>query len=327
MKTITADLQKPVRRFLPGNFELTDWKSIEPYLINLEERPLTDAAALEKWLQDMSELEAIITEDASWRHIRMTRNTEDKKLVDDFTYFVMEIQPKIHPFADRLNRKFIASPLTASLDQKKYFTYLRSVKKSIDLYREENIPIQSELSILSQQFGAISGKMSVEINDHVYTLQQAMKFLENPDRVLREQVYRKVQDRRYQDKETLDNLFTELVKRRHQVARNAGFENYRDYKFVEMGRFDYTKEDCFRFHDSVKKHVLPLVKLINEHKKKKLGLTTLRPWDTDAEPAGVTPLHPFNTGEELLEKTISCYQALRPFFADCLRTMKKNGPL
>lgn len=323
MKTITADLQKPVRRFLPGNFELTDWKSIEPYLVNLEERPLTNAVALEKWLQDMSELEAIITEDASWRHIRMTRNTEDKKLVEHFTYFVMEIQPKIHPFADRLNRKFIASPLTASLDQKKYFTYLRSVKKSIDLYREENIPIQSELSILSQQFGAISGKMSVEVNDHVYTLQQAMKFLESPDRMLREQVYRKVQDRRYQDKETLDNLFTELVKRRHQVARNAGFENYRDYKFVEMGRFDYTKEDCFRFHDSVKKHVLPLVKLINEHKKKKLGLTTLRPWDTDAEPAGVTPLHPFNTGEELLEKTISCYQALRPFFADCLRTMKK----
>jgi len=323
MKTITADLEKPVRRFLPEVFELTDWKSIESFFIDLEERPLTNAAELEKWLQDMSELEAVISEDASWRHIRMTCDTEDKKLQERFTFFMMEIQPKIQPFADRLNRKLVGSPLTASLDRKKYFTYLRSVKKSIDLYREENIPIQSELSVMAQQYGAISGKMTVEVNGHEYTLQQAMKFLENPDRVLREEVYRKVQDRRYQDKEALNKLFTELIKRRHQVARNAGFENYRDYKFVELGRFDYTKEDCFRFHDSVKKHVLPLVSLINEHKKKKLGLSSLRPWDTEAEPAGTEPLHPFKTGGELLEKTISCYAGLRPFFADCLRTMKK----
>jgi oligoendopeptidase F len=323
MKTYSADLSKPVRRFLPENFELTDWKSIESYFIDLESRSIGTAPELEKWLHDMSELEAIISEDVSWRHIRMTCNTEDKKLQEHFTYFMMEIQPKIQPYADRLNRKFIASPLTASLDQKKYFTYLRSVKKSIDLYREENIPIQSELSVLAQEFGAISGKMTVNINGQEYTLQQAMKFLENPDRRLREQVYRKVQDRRLQDKDALNKLFSQLVQRRHQLARNAGFENFRDYKFVEMGRFDYTKEDCFRFHESVKKHVLPLVNLINQHKKKKLGLEEFRPWDTEAEPAGIPPLNPFKTGQELLEKTVHCFRELRPFFADCLLTMKK----
>ena len=177
MKTHSADIQKPVRRFLNENFELTDWKSIEPYFIDLEERSIGTGPALEKWLQDMSELEAIISEDVSWRHIRMTCNTEDKKLQDHFTYFMMEIQLKIQPYADRLNRKFINSPLTAALDHDKYFTYLRSVKKSIDLFREENIPIQSELSVLAQQFGAISGKMTVTVNDQEYTLQQAMKFL------------------------------------------------------------------------------------------------------------------------------------------------------
>ncbi len=323
MKTYTADIQKPVRRFLTENFELTDWSSIKPYFIDLEERSIATTPELEKWLHDMSELEAIISEDVSWRHIRMTCNTEDKKLQDHFTFFMMEIQPKIQPYADRLNRKFIASPLTAALDHNKYFTYLRSVKKNIELYREENILIQSELSVLAQQFGAISGKMTVTVNDHEYTLQQAMKFLENPDRLLREQVYRHVQDRRLQDKETLNKLYSDLIQRRHQLAKNAGFENYRDYKFVEMGRFDYTKEDCFRFHDSVKKHVLPLVTLINQHKKKKLGLDTLRPWDMEAEPAGVTPLMPFKTGSELLEKTVTCFRGLRPFFADCLLTMKK----
>src|SRR5580765_2517805 len=299
--TLSAKIEKPVRVFLPENFVISDWNSISSYFEDLVERPLLTSNDLERWLKDMSELEAVVSEDVSWRHIRMTCNTEDRKLQDNFTYFMMEIQPKIQPYADRLNRKLLDSPLTSDLDKQKYFTYLRSVKKSIDLFREENIPIQSELSVLSQQFGAISGKMTVSVKGQEYTLQQAMKFLENPDRTLREEVYRKIQERRLQDREALNKLFMELVTRRDQVARNAGFANYRDYKFVEMGRFDYTKEDCFRFHDSVKQHILPLVEIIHKYKQKKLGLETLKPWDLDAEPANQQPLNPFKTGEELLE--------------------------
>ena len=323
MKTLSANIEKPVRVFLPENLVITDWNSISSYFEDLAERPLQTSADLEKWLKDMSELEAVVSEDVSWRHIRMTCNTEDKKLQENFAYFMMEIQPMIQPYADRLNRKLIDSPLTSSLDKRKYFTYLRSVKKSIDLFREENIPIQSELSVLGQQFGAISGKMTITVKDQEYTLQQAMKFLENPDRVLREEVYRKVQERRLQDRDALNNLFTELIKRRDQIARNAGFDSFRDYKFVEMGRFDYTKEDCFRFHDSVKEYVLPLVEIINKYQQRKLGLENLRPWDLDAEPANQQPLNPFKTGDELLEKTVKCFSELRPFFAECLRTMKK----
>jgi len=128
-----------------------------------------------------------------------------------------------------------------------------------------------------------------------------------------------------QDKEPLNDLFSKLIALRHQTAQNAGFANYRDYKFEELGRFDYTKEDCYRFHEAVKEYVLPLVSRINEKKKKKLGLDSLRPWDTDAEPAGTEPLHPFDTPEELISKTISCFDQLNPFFGDCLRTMQKMG--
>jgi oligoendopeptidase F len=270
----------------------------------------------------MSELEAVVSEDACWRQIRMTCDTENKQLEEAFTYFMMEIQPRIQPYSDRLNRKLLACPLTAELDQKEYFTFLRSVKKSIDLFREENIPLLAELSVLGQQFGAISGKMTVQVKGQEYTLQQAAKFLENPDRSLREDVFRKIQERRLQDKEALGDLYSKLVAKRQQVGANAGFPNYRDYKFAELGRFDYTKEDCFRFHEAVKQHILPLVEIIHQNKKKMLGLDTLRPWDVEAEPAGREPLHPFNTGGELLEKTMECFNRMRPFFGDCLRTMQ-----
>ena len=318
-----AAIQKIPRSFLPADYMVTDWNSLEPYFIELSERPLNNKADLSQWLQDLSELEAVVSEDACWRQIKMTCDTTDKTLEDAFTYFCMEIQPKLQSYADQLNKKLINCPFTNELDQSLYHTYLRSVRKSIELFREENIPIAAELSVLQQQYGTIAGKMTIEVDGKEYTLQQAAKFLESSDRKLRESVYYKIQDRRKQDEAAMHELYSTLIAKRHQIAVNAGFENYRDYKFKELGRFDYTKEDCFQFHEAVKKYVLPLVNEIYERKRQKLGLDTLKPWDTEAEPAGTQPLKPFTTGEDLYEKTVKCFDQLNPFFADCLRKMKE----
>ncbi len=319
----TADIKKLERHFLPKEFTVTDWVALEPYFKTLVEREIADKAGLEKWLLDMSELEAAVNEDACWRQIKMTCDNENKTLEDAFNFFCMEIQPKVQPYSDALNKKLLASPFLNELDEVTYHTYLRTTKKNIELFREENIPIQAEVAVLQQQYGQITGAMMVTVNGEDFTLQQAAKFLENEDRNLREEVYRKLQTRRLQDKEKLNELFDTLIGLRNKEAKNAGFDNYRDYRFKELGRFDYTKEDCFKFHDAVKQHVMPLVNEIYKNKKEKLGLDTLRPWDMDAEPTGTTPLRPFKTGEELLNKSVECFTKLRPFFGACLQRMKE----
>lgn len=317
----TADIQKLSHHFLPTDAVLTNWEGLEPYFKTLLAQDLDSVATLENWLQHLSELEAFISEDACWRQIKMTCDTTDKSLEESFNFFCMEIQPKMQPYADALNKKLIACPFTSELNQSAYFTYLRSVKKSIELFREENIPIQAELSGLQQQYGTIAGKMTIQFREQEYTLQQAAQFLENPDRAIREEVYVKIQERRLQDQTSMHDLFSSLIQKRNQVALNAGFANYIDYKFQELGRFDYAKEDCFQFHQAIKLHVLPLIDKIYARKKKKLGLATLKPWDTEAEPAGISPLKPFTDGKDLYNKSVACFEKLNPFFADCLRKM------
>ena len=318
----TADIQKMARHFVPDNFVVTDWKSLEPFFKELLDRVIDSKEAMEQWLKDQSELEAVVNEDACWRQIKMTCDTENKALEDAFNFYCMQIQPNMEPYSDALNKKLVNHPLTASLNSEQYFTYLRSIRKSIDLFREENIPLQASLAVMKQQYGVISGKMTVTINGQEYTLQQAAKFLESHDRELRESVYKKIQGRRLQDTDALDELYNQLIQKRHQEALNAGFANYRDYRFKELGRFDYTKEECFAFHEAVKQHVLPLVNIIYQKKKEKLGLDVLRPWDTDAEPKGTPSLRPFKTSEELISKSIECFTKLRPFFGDCLKKMQ-----
>ena len=184
----TADIKKLARKYLPENLILSDWETIEPFFKELLERGIHSKEDMEKWLLDMSELEAMLNEDFCWRQIKMTCDTNNKKLEESFNFYCLEIQPKIQPYAFELNKKLVSSPFINELDQDKYFTYLRSIRKSIELFREENVSIKSELAVLQQQYGMISGRMEIEINGDTYTLQQAAKFFESHDRALREEV-------------------------------------------------------------------------------------------------------------------------------------------
>jgi oligoendopeptidase F len=321
----SAHLAKPQRNFLPVNFKVDQWENLEPYYKNLSERDLLSVVDLEHWLKDISELEAAISEDACWRQIKMTCDTENETYKNDFEFFCRAIQPNIQPWEDVLNKKFINCTYTKDLPQEQYGTYIRAVAQNIKLFTEKNIPIQSELSIQQQEYGAITGAMSVTLNEKEYTLQQAAKFLEDEDRTQREKVYVAINERRLKDKEALNNLFNDLIAKRIQLATNAGFANYIDYRFAELGRFDYTPKDCFQFHEGIQQHVLPIVNKIYAAKKESLQLSDLRPYDIDATPKGEKPLRPFEHTEALYEKSVSCFESLDPFFANCLRTMKAMG--
>jgi len=323
MEQPSARIEKVQRTFLPEDFKVTTWETLQPYFEDLQNRQIDSKAGLEKWLKDISELEAVIGEDACWRQIHMTCDTNNKGYEEAFTYFCMEIEPKMKPYGFELNKKLLASPFVKELDNNVFFPYLRSVDNAIKLYREENVALQADASLLAQQYGVISGAMSVEIDGKEYTLQQAAKMLQDPNRELREKVFKTIAARRLQDKDKLNELFDKLLSVRHNIAKNAGFDNYRDYKFKELGRFDYTPEDCFLFHDAVREHILPLQKLLVEARKKKLGVDVMRPWDGDAEPEGTKPLQPFHTGQELSDKAVEVFNDLRPYFSSCLTTMQQ----
>jgi oligoendopeptidase F len=321
MSEVFTRIEKLKRNFLPEDFKMTTWDALQPYFDKLIATEINSKEELESWLRNISELEAVISEDACWRQINMTCDTTNKEYEDAFTYFCMEIEPQMKPYFFELNKKMLASPFIKELDEAQYYPYLRSVRNAVHLYREENVAIQAEMSLLAQQYGVISGKMTIEHEGKEYTLQQAARFLQSPDRELRETIFRKIAARRLQDKEELTNLFNKLLEKRQQVAVNAGFENYRDYKFRELGRFDYTPADCFAFHDAVREYILPLHKMLVERRRKKLGLDVMRPWDGDAEPIGTEPLHPFETGKELSDKAITVFGKLGNYFSGCLNTM------
>jgi oligoendopeptidase F len=322
------EIKKNNRSFVANDLNISTWDSIKVYFENLVQRTIATKEEFIQWLEDKSELEAVIEEDAAWRYIKMTIDTRDEALNEAYTFFVTKIEPELAPYADLLNKKLVASPYFEELNKDEaYSIYFRSVATALKLYREENIALEAELGEKSQQFGAISAAQSIEFNNETITMQKASSLLREPNETTRKEVYEKIAARRSQDIDQLNQLYNELIQLRHQVAQNAGFENYRDYKFQALGRFDYTKEDCFNFHSSIKKLIVPLVKEIQLERLNLLGKTKFKPWDSEVDPTGKAPLKPFNNGKELLDGTIQMFNQIDPYFGDCLKTMDKMGHL
>jgi oligoendopeptidase F len=321
-------IEKAKRTFVAENLQIDRWESIKTYFDDLGARMIETKEDYTKWLKDKSELEAVLEEDAAWRYIKMTIDTRDESLSEAYTFFVTKIQPELAPFEDQLNQKLVDSPYFTELDKDQaHHIYFRSVKTALDLFREENIAIEAEINEKSQQFGSISAAQTIEHEGEQITMQKASSLLKEQDEVLRKTVFEKMAVRRSEDADKLDDLYTELVQKRHQLALNAGFENYRDYKFQSLGRFDYTKEDCFNFHDAIKKLIVPMVRTIQEAKLNKLGKAQFKPWDADVDPDGKAPLKPFSTGEELLNGSIAMFDKIDVYFGNCLRTMDEMGHL
>ncbi|NQV89159.1 MAG: M3 family oligoendopeptidase [Parcubacteria group bacterium] len=313
---------RPLRHFVSEKLSITAWSDLLPYYQDLSQRELTSLGELKQWMSDRTELEAIVEEDQAWRYIKMNIDTRDEELKATYTFFIEEILPHLAPFDHALNQKIVASPFFAELDQTRYKTYIRAVKKTIEIYREENILLFTEMAKKEQEYGSLAAAMTIEIDGETLTMQQASLRLKVVDRDKRERAYRLMADRRLQDTEALDRLLDELIVLRQQVARNAGFDNYRDYSFVARGRFDYTPEDCMNMHDAIASAVMPAISAFEEERKELLSLEDYRPWDTAVDAMHRAPLKPFEGGQELLDTSIACFQDVRPFFAECLSTMK-----
>ncbi|AWV99699.1 M3 family oligoendopeptidase [Arcticibacterium luteifluviistationis] len=324
MQELVIPTRKP-RKFLGEDFELNGWDSLKGFYEDLVSREIKSADELEKWFKDRDELESYLSENMAWRYIKMTCDTKNEEAQKNYQYFVTEVQPHLAVFDDKLNKKALENPFLKDLKGSGYKIALRSMKKSVEIFREANIPIVTEIQTKSTEYQAATGAMTVTIDDEEMTLQKAGSFLMGTNRAKREEAWFKIGERREEDRTKLDKLFDELKGLRQKVAENADFKNYRDYAFASLGRFDYTPKDCFDFHESVAEAVVPLLNAGQKERKAKLNLDAYRPWDKKVDVEGREGLKPFTNGEDLLDKTEVCFDKIDKTLGDYIRIMRKMG--
>jgi oligoendopeptidase F len=300
------------RRFVPQNADLGDWPQIEPLFGQLESRArqIKDPAGLEAWLIDWSELSAALDEESSRRYIAMTCHTDNAEAEKAYLHFVENIDPELKPKQFALEKIYVAHPLREKLSRERFNVFDRDVKNHVELFRQENIPLETEEAKLCQQYQKLSGSLTVNFRGEEKTLVQMARYQEETDRPLRQEAWELVVKRRLQETDKFDDIFDEQIKLRSQIAKNAGFQNYRDYAFRRLGRFDYTPEDCVKFHDAVEKEIVPIARELQGQRQIQLMLGKLRPWDLAVDPMNRPPLKPFAQIGDMVTRTQKIFDQL-----------------
>jgi oligoendopeptidase F len=293
--------------FIPEDFDASSWENIEPYVDDLIQRNLSCSSCLEKLISDSSNLAEHISETGALLYIGMTCDTENETKKNDFLNFVENVRPKISKFSDKLNRRIAEHPSVGDLPDR-YDLMIRGIKSDIDIFREENIPLGVEQTKLVTKAQGITGGMTVEFEGEERTFPEMKAFLESNNRSVREKAWKSMVSRWMNDSEELSEIFDELIKIRHEIAKNAGFDSYTNYMFKAMHRFDYTVEDCLTFHNSIEKVCMPIVREINEKRRSSFNLEILSPWDVNEKSGsgpdieGKNPLRPFENVGEMVQK-------------------------
>ncbi len=292
--------------------DLGDWPQIAPLFDQLEARIARagSVADLEKWLLDWSELSAALDEEASRRNIAMTCHTDNAEAEKAYLYFVEHVEPQLKPRQFALEQLYVAHPQRKNLPPQRYEVFDRDVANHVQLFRPENVPLETGEAKLGQQYQKLIGAQTVKFRGEEKTLVQMGRLLEEPDRSLRQEAWELVARRRLQDVEKCEEIMDELIRLRHQIAKNAGFNNYLDFIFRQKGRFDYTPADCVKFHDAIESEIMPAVRAIQNDRQRQLKLSRLRPWDLAVDPQNRPPLKPFADVSEMVVRTQKIFNRL-----------------
>lgn len=305
-----------------------DWNTVQPHIDALLAAEL-GPAQVRDWLQQWSDLATVIDEAAADVYRRVTENTADEEAAARYRHWVQEILPAWERAEQALRRKWLAVPGYEPTPETA--TLYRRFRVEAELFRDENVPILSELRLLDKQYDEIVGGLTFDWEGETKTIPQAAPLLQSPDRSVREQVWRRALAAFLARREDLNRLFMDMLARRRQLARNAGLKDFREYQWRALGRFDYTPADCFAFHEAIAHEVVPLATELYQQTAKALGLDSLRPWETDLElPAFTTvdphpePVRAFTDVAELEETTHRIFRQVHPVFGEYFGAMRQG---
>ena len=312
------------RQFVPANINLGNWKELNPLFKKLEEQLDTSSTAenLEQVILNWEELSAAIAEEGSKSYIAMTCQTEDKDAEKAYLEFVEKIEPEEKECNFLLSKKLTKHPQCKDLKNQRYEVFLRDTALQVELFRSENVTLETETSKLGQKYQKIIGGLTVHFEGKEQTLIQMSRHLEGTERNYRQKAWELVANRRLEESEKIDSHIDDLAKLRNQISENAGFSNYRDYAHKRLGRFDYSPDDCISFQNAIEEEMVPLLRELQDERIQELNINELKPWDTATDPKGRPPLEPFEKVSDLIECSQSIFNQVDGNLSDWFQTMQ-----
>ena len=298
------------------------WAQIEPFYRDLENRPV-EASTAAAWLADWTRLEARVYETYQRLYVAITVNTVDMDAQQRYRTFLDDVYPHTQAAGQRLKEKLLAS----GLEFPGMEIPLRNMRAEVEIFRSENLPLLAQEMKLSSEYDRIVGAQTVTLDGKEVTLAQLEPEFQSQDRSQRERAWRMAMQRWLDDRQEINELWARFIDLRGQLATNTALPDYRAYRWKQLLRFDYTPQDCARFHAAIEQVAVPAAQRLYEKRRRTLGLDALRPWDLTVDLYGLPPLRPFQNVEDLERGVAIIFQRVDPQLRAYYEVMRREGLL
>jgi len=297
------------------------WDEIQPIYDHLADQQLEESN-LTSWMSGWSDLRKLVDERYARLALAAELDTTDEAAEKAFHGFLEEIYPQAQAADQKLKEKLLAS----GLEPEGMEIILKKMRTEAALFREENLPLMTEESKLGTQYSKILGAQTVDWQGEELTLTQVKSALLTTDRDVRKELWELTSTRQLADRKAINDLWVKFMGIRAELAVNAGYEDYRSFRWLQRLRLDYTPEDSKRFLAAIKQVAVPAATRVYQRYANRLGVDSIRPWDllNNQTTFHLPAIQAFETEEEFISRVGAILNKLDPVLGGYFDTMRES---
>ncbi len=299
------------------------WDEFFPFYEDLLIRKLTEEN-LHQWMCDWNSIQCFFEEIKSTLYISYTQDTRNDFNSKNYKEFSSLVEINVSQMNQQLKEKLIES----ELEPENFKIPLRNMKNEVSFFKKENKHVNLSISNILKEYNQILNSRTIKTESGKKSFRDVSNNeLQDQDRNIRKDVWVKKQERRMQERESINQLWIKQLELRTKLAKEAGFPSFPDYQLSFLNNTDFSLADVKIINETFMGHISPGAQRTYIRRQKKLGLEKLKPWDLFINIRGTKNLKPINSVENFPSKISSILSKLDPQFQKNYQSMIDNNRL
>ncbi len=253
--------------------------------------------------------------------VRHNQNTTDNFYKEEVIYFGQNL-PKTGNAFKAFSDQVIASPFHKEINAR----FGKHLLSSMELSKKLNNPAaeeeQVQIAQLVNEYMQGLSQVTCNWDGKEVPLNALQVPLQSTDRAIRieaQEIRTKALSSFYTK---AANIFHQQVGFRFKMAEKLAFDSPIDLFYLRMKRFDYTPQDVAKLREHLRNRLLPIQKRLQAEKKERLGLDTIKCYDSRINFLDGNPQLQVK-GQDLMDTAETMYAELSPTVHGFFKKMRE----
>ncbi|CAD2079288.1 oligoendopeptidase F [Phocicoccus schoeneichii] len=242
--------------------------------------------------------------------IRASIDTNDK-FYDEERNFYDEFGPNVSELENKFQKRLAQSKYRNDLEQEFGYQLFALTDNAVKEFDPSIMDLMKEENRLTTEYSKLLASAQIDFDGKKLSLTEFGKYMIDSDRDVRKNASLAVQGFMGENLDKIDTIYDNLVKVRDKMAKQLGLKDFVELGYIRMNRIGYDRKMVENFRNQIKEHVVPIVSDLKRRQKERIGVDSLKSYDSAFEFNNGNPT-PKGSTKEIMAKGAKMYKELSP---------------